>query len=260
MSSLPNPIEFKDYKVELSKTIKFDNSTPDYDLSSIYEKMKENKIPQGYISQLFDIELLKASKNIQIVLKQFICYDNYNKSLAITLKENGKIVTVSIHRSKNKDDFIVKWKTLGSKKYIKSNIKDNFVFVVYGMAEIILCELLEMSYIAFQSDSIAKTLSQNTQFQDEIKPQLKGKYIIPLLDNDESCFSTIEPLKSELKDIVKTIVPLQMINLHYMDILINGGQVVKEYPKGYDFRDWCNEKKDISQIEEIISNCIKAEL
>ena len=68
------------------------------------------------------------------------------------------------------------------------------------MAEIILCELFDISYIAFQSDSITKNLQNHKQWNEEIKPIIQDKYLILLLDNDDSCRNTINPIKEQLEN------------------------------------------------------------
>lgn len=256
--SLRDPSQFKKFNKELSKNLKFDNSTPKYNLESIYNYIKTNEIPKGYISQLFNKNILNGNPNIQKILKKFFGYDKYNDSLVVFLKENNQIKTISIHRSNDKDNNIIKWKTLGSKQYIQHNIKDNYIFIVYGMAEIILCEILELSYVAFQSDSIVKNLSSHEQFQNQIKPNLKDKIIIPLLDNDRSCINTVSYLKNELNNISKKIIVLNMYSLHDMYILTHGGKTIKKLPSGYDFRDLVNMVEDTKKIKIILEESIKA--
>lgn len=242
MNKLPNPNDFKTFKMELAKSIKFDDVV-DYDLSQIISQLQP--LPKAQISKIIDVEILKSNPNTIEILKQFVKWNDYYKSVVIVLQD----VTVAIHRADG-----IKWKTYGSKKFIQHKIKDNFIFVVYGMAEILLCEILELSYIAFQSDSIVKTLETNEQWQNEIKPNLNGKNIFLLLDNDESCEATIKPIEKELK----RVFPISMMDLHIMEIaFLYGGTLKKELPKGYDFRDWCNDVKDVAKIENILKETIR---
>ena len=155
MSKLPNPKDFVNFKKDLSKAIKFDEVATNYNLEEIYNSMINNSIPSGYISKLIDLQILEHNPKAKGILKRFICYSKLDDSIVIVLKDKEEIKTIAINRAKDKEGNLIKWKTFGSKKYIQYKIKDDFVFIVYGMAEIILCELFDISYIAFQSDSIA---------------------------------------------------------------------------------------------------------
>ena len=147
------------------------------------------------------------------------------------------------------------------------------VFVVYGMAEIILCELFDISYIAFQSDSITKTLQNHKQWTEEIKPKLQDKYLILLLDNDISCKSTIEPLKEETPS-PENIIIFEMIDLLQTKVFLNDRKKIvsnsskevwkkhhqKILEQGYDFKDFCNSVADVEKIENILKKTIKAKI
>lgn len=256
MNSLPNPNGFKNFKASFSSRLQFDDTKSKHDLEKIIEALKKNPIPQGYISKIFDERILKHNPRVQKILKKYFNYSKMDDSLTITLKDGDKIKTIVIHRTIDEDGNLTKWKTVGSKKHIHINVKDNFVFCVYGMKEIVLCELLEMSYMAFQSDSITKSLHRNEQFQNEIKSKLDDKYLILLLDNDSSCRSTINPIKEELKVVVKEIIPIEMQDLWNNHILTNGGRD-RTLPKGYDFTDFANDVKDVSMIENNLKELIK---
>lgn len=273
MSDLPNPKEFKSFKADLSKSIKFDDVVSNYDLNEIYNSLKKNPIPGGYISKLIDLQILEHNPRAKEILKRFICYSKLDDSIAIVLKDKEEIKTIAIHRAKNKDGNIIKWKTYGSKKYIQSKIKDTFIFIVYGMAEIILCELLELSYIAFQSDSITYGLDNHTQWIEEIKPMIQDKYLILLLDNDTSCRKTINPIKEQLENPQNVIV-IEMIDLLFTKAFLTDTTGIvsseskkvwlehnnKMLDKGYDSKDFCNEIKEPQKIEEILKETIKAKL
>ncbi len=260
MSSLPNPKDFNNFKIELSNRIEFDEMQQDYDLNNIYNSFKKNPIPAGYISKIFDIDILKYNPKAKEILKEYVTFSKEDDSLVITLKNNEEIKTIAIHRSLNKDNKIIKWKTYGSKKYIHHKIKDDFVFIVYGMSEILLCELFDISYIAFQSDSIALNLNNHTQWIEEIKPKLENKYLLLLLDNDESCRKTINPIKEQFEES-QIIIPIEMEDLEVMEkAFLYGGTLKQQVPKGFDFRDYCNEIKNPQKIEEILKETIKAKL
>ena len=258
MSNLPNPRTFGSFKAELSKTIQFDKESY-YDLNKIYDSLKSNPIPSGYISKLINLQILEHNPRAKEILKDFICYSKLDDSLAIILKDsNQEVKTIAINRAKDKDKNLIKWKTYGSKKYIQYKIKDDFIFIVYGMAEVLLCELFELSYIAYQSDTVALNLDNHNQWIEEVKPLIQDKYLILLLDKDISCRKTIEPIKKQMTN-PQNVIPIEMDNLHYMKALLYGGTVTN-LMKGYDWRDFCNEIKDPEKIEQILRETIKAEL
>ena len=273
MSSLPNPKDFVNFKKDLSKAIKFDEVATNYNLEEIYNSMINNSIPSGYISKLIDLQILEHNPKAKEILKRFICYSKLDDSIVIVLKDKEEIKTIAIHRTKDKENNLIKWKTLGSKKYIQYKIKDDFVFIVYGMAEILLCELFDISYIAFQSDSITKNLQNHKQWNEEIKPIIQDKYLILLLDNDESCRKTINPIKEQLESPQNTIV-IEMIDLLFVKAFLTDTTGIvsiesksiwlqhkqENLIKGYDFKDFCNEVKNPKTIEEILKNTIKAKL
>lgn len=256
MSNLPNPKEFKNFKADLSQKIKFDVIEASYDLEKMFNAIQKNSIPAGYISKLFDLKILKHNPNVRKILKEFIAYSKLDDSIAIILKNDEEIKAIAIHRTKDRENNLIKWKTYGNKKYIAYKIKDDFIFCVYGMKEILICEIFEISYIAFQSDSIAKGIKHNEQFQNDIKPKLDGKYLILLLDNDSSCRDTINPIKEELQTVVRSIIPIEMQDLWTNHIIMNGGRD-KTLPKGYDFVEFVNDVKSISMIENNLKDLIK---
>ncbi len=248
MSNLPNPNDFKTFKVELEKSVKFDEDKS-YNLEDIFKSLVA--LPKGEITKIIDIEILKSNPNTKTILDKFVKWSNYHNSMAIVLEDK----TVTIHRAKDGK----KWKTYGSKKHIQHLIKDddNVIFVVYGMAEILLCEIFEVSYVAFQSDSITKSLDSNTQWLNEIVPKIKDKYLVLLLDNDDSCRNTINPIS----EYSQNVIPLEMMDLHEMEIaFLYGGTLRKELPKGYDFRDYCNHVKSTEKIENILNETIKGKI
>ena len=273
MSSLPNTKDFGSFKAELSKTINFDEVEQSYDLKNIFDSLQNNSIPSGYISKLIDLEILEHNPKTKEILKRFICYSKLDDSIVIVLKDKEEIKTIAINRAKDKEGNLIKWKTFGSKKYIQYKIKDDFVFIVYGMSEIILCELFDISYIAFQSDSITFGLDNHNQWIEEIKPMIQDKYLILLLDNDESCRKTINPIKEQLANPSNAII-IEMIDLLQTKAFLTDTTGIvsiesrkkwqehhnKILDKGYDFKDFCNEVKNPQTIEEILKNTIKAKL
>ena len=267
MSNLPNPKDFGSFKAELLKTVKFDEVATNYNLEEIYNSMINNSIPIGLIEDIFKI----TSLNMEEIIKKYLVYSKIDNSLAIILKDKEEIKTIAINRSFDKDKNLIKWKTLGSKKYIQYKIKDDFlVFVGFGMKEILLFEMMEVSYIAFQSDSIVYGLNNHTQWIEDIKPMIQDKYLILLLDNDESCRNTIYPLKNEHK----FVIDIEMIDLlqekafltDITNIVSNESKKIWREKKlislnkGFDFVDFVNETKNLNILNEILKRVIKVKL
>ena len=130
-----------------------------------------------------------------------------------------------------------------------------------------------MFSIAFQSDSITKNLQNHKQWNEEIKPIIQDKYLILLLDNDDSCRNTINPIKEQLENPCNSII-IEMIDLLQTKAFLTDTTGIvsiesrkkwqehhnKILDKGYDFRDFCNKIKNPIEIEEILKNTIKAKL
>ena len=91
---LRNPNEFKTFKMDFNAKVKFDSTSPKYNLEQVYRTMKANVIPKGFISQLLDVEVLNSFNNTQEVLKRCILFDKINKSAAIAIKEDEKIKAI----------------------------------------------------------------------------------------------------------------------------------------------------------------------
>ena len=136
--------------------------------------------------------------------------------------------------------------------------------------------MLELSYIVFQSDGIAKSIESNRYYLQEIKPHIKDKYIILLLDNDESCYQTIKPLQIAFKDIVKVVLPIKMIDLLTTEVFFNDKEhrasqesrsiwkENKQVPENYDFKDVVHmilePKRVVDVLHLTISNLLKERL
>lgn len=258
---LRNPNEFKTFKMDFNAKVKFDSTSPKYNLEQIYRTMKANVIPKGFISQLLDVEVLNSFNNTQEVLKRCILFDKINKSAAIAIKEDEKIKAIAIHKSIDKEGNAVKWVTLGSKSYIPFKIRENakVILLLVGMKEFFLMELMEhLDYICPQSDSIVKGLSRNKQFLDEIKPKLKGKLVVYVAENDESSRELIHPLKEEHPNILNID-----INDFYLFHIIgagNGGADI-ELPRGCDMVDLINMfKNDVGSIFKSLKEYIQMEV
>ncbi len=156
-----------------------------------------------------------------------------DQSETIHLVDNeGKVKTIAIRRSGD-----IKWKTFGSKKYCPYDIKDDYVFLFSGMAELVIIKMLGLSYVMIQADGMVKHLPY------ELKSIAANKVIIILQDNDES-FKNIVP------EIVNFFDSSEVITIDFEEVL---GRNLK---KGYDFRDFCNEIKDAKKVMNLIENQI----
>ena len=160
-------------------------------------------------------------------------YSNDYRSLSLILSdENNELKTVAIRRNNNakKIESWEKWKKYGSINYIPSKVSDEdaTVYVAFGMMEIIVMELLGLSYIVFQSDSVAKKLDKNEQFL-KIRNSINGKKLVLLLDSDDTCRETVKPLKRLLSSASEIAV------IEFEKVL------QRELEKGYDFVDYINE-------------------
>ena len=169
-----------------------------------------------------------------------IGYSNDYRSLSVILTDaNNEVKTIAIRRNNNpkKVEFWDKWKKYGSINYIPSKVIENdmIVYVAFGMMEVVLMELLGVSYIVFQSDSVAKKFDKNEQFL-KIRNSVNGKRLVLLLDNDEACRETVKPLSRFLSSASEMVV------IEFEKVL------KRELKKGYDFVDFINEVSCDSDI------------
>jgi len=199
-------------------------------LENIADEMFEN-LPKGFIDptreacRLIDRDLWRID-GVTIAYK-YLGFSSKYESLTVSLfDEKEEVKAICIRRATDREGNAIKWKTYGSKRFIPYRIfdeADRTLFVGYGIAEMLLFELLEYNYMILQSDSIAHNLSSNPY-----APQIEDRYIFALLDNDESCKATLEPLQKHYADC--RVYGIDFENLHDRGL-----------PKGYDFRDFCNE-------------------
>lgn len=181
--------------------------------------------PTTLLYELIDRDLWRLRGNE--IISRHIGYSSKYKSLTVSLFDQEQSVkTICIRKAVDKEGNPVKWKTYGSKRFIPHTIfdpDDPVLFVGFGIGEFLLLELLEFNYMVIQSDSIAKNITHNPY-----APKLENLYIFALLDNDESCKATVEPLQKHYDRC--TVRGIDFENL-----------LDKELPKGYDFRDFCNQ-------------------
>jgi len=275
MSSLPNPKEFKHFKMQLHQVVRFDEVITDEikhsKLINIYKAINSNKnYSTDCIYNILNKKFLDSiDKDIkQKVYSKYLRYDTIEQSPCIVVKDKYNVIQfISVHRAKDG----TKWKKkVGSNaKYIHYNIFDYIIFVAYGIGEMLILELLGLSYILLQSDSVANTLHINKQFNDEVKPLLKDKLLVPLLDNDYSCFKTIQKLQENLKNTVKLCLPLYMIDILTTSVFFNDTnnstsqeartiwKNTKIVPSKYDFKDYVLNEFNPIKIKDIVFKTIE---
>ncbi|NPA64211.1 MAG: hypothetical protein GXO16_04470 [Epsilonproteobacteria bacterium] len=180
--------------------------------------------PTPLLYELIDRDLWRL-KGMEII-EPYIGYSTRYKSLTVSLFDKDRIMAICIRKAQDKEGNPIKWKTYGFKRFIPYRIfdpNDPTIFVGYGIGEFLLFELLELNYMVIQSDSIAHSLQANPY-----TPKIKDRYIFCLLDNDSSCRATLEPIKEHFKEC-------EVYGMEFENMLD------KELPKGYDFRDFCND-------------------
>jgi hypothetical protein len=248
MIALPEVQRFKAHKLELCQTHTFNkpNSTSEMDLEEYHRnliaaKRKQLQLVQNgevvvnpieLLYELFSKKFLESFECAAFsVFDKHIGYSKKHQSLSISLIEDGLVKTTAIRNSFDQAGNLIKWRTYGSKKTIPHKIKDDFIFVAVGMAEFVLLEMMNVSYVLLQSDSVYRHISK------EIIAQVHGKNIIILKENDAS--------------FEKLIVELRQIFIGFNIFVIDFEKVLqKPLPKGYDYRDFCNEIGDINIVEE----------
>lgn len=273
MSNLPNPKEFKSFELQLCKVVKFDNSTNENKkeiLLRVYNAMNKNIVNPSSIYNILNKRFLDTIDETiqQKVIKKYLRNDTVNNSPSIILEnERNTLQAISIHKAKDG----TKWKKItgSNTKYVHYRISNFIVFVAYGMGEMLTLELLGLSYILFQSDRITNTLETNTQWNEEVRPKLKNKLLVMLLDNDVSCLSTIQNLNENLKGVVKMCLPIQMIDLittsaFFNDIENRASQQAREIWKSrqiidekYDFKDFVLNEYNPENVKDIVMKTIE---
>ena len=162
--------------------------------------------------------------------KERLGYSTKYRSLTISLLDGDEVKAVAIRKAGD-----VKWLTYGAKTFTPYRIKDEFVFFYSGMAEIILMEALNLSFIGLQSDSVLHHLPE------ELKELCRDKVVVILQDNDKS-------FKSMVPKIRKFFEHSDTIIIDFENLLD------RKLPHGYDFRDFCNEIVEPKDILELLEN------
>ncbi len=259
MSNLPNIDDFKSFKMELNDSINYSTvKTAEIDLEAFYLKLKTSREelknknltqidlkPNVLEYKLFELDFLRSiNKRLSPIFNKYLGYSKKHDSLSISIfDEFDKVQTIAIRTAKDKEGNLVKWKSYGLKSYVpyKLDYDDKFVFFAVGMAEYLLFELLEVNYILLQSDSMYRYIS------NELIEKVRNKQIIIFKENDES--------------FEKLIVKLNEIFVESNIFIIDFEKVLnKKLSKGYDFRDFCNEIKNIVAVEQLIELEISKQL
>ena len=239
MNSLPNPKQFTTMKSsDLLANRDATKDTKNYDLEKIHNTFKRaiEKVDRRILVQkgneLVDYHFY-LSTPYPAAAKDLFGWSPKDQSETIHLMDKeGKVRTVAIRRSGN-----IKWKTFGSKKYCPYDIKDDYIFLFSGMAELVIIKMLGLSYVMLQSDGMVKHLPL------ELKSMAANKVVVVLQDNDDS-FKNIVP------EIIDFFHSSEIIIIDFEELL---GRSLK---KGYDFRDFCNEVKDVTKVMNLIEKHI----
>jgi hypothetical protein len=237
-------IEVPDVKVFKGQQKQQQEQKTSYDLQEVGSSIIDGMIERASYDELQKvfkgIELDQYKQNIDslypLVYEEStnvaLGYSREYKSLAVVLLEEGKFQSISIRRNNNVDNKETweKWKKYGTINYIPNKIKkdDKNVYIAFGMMEIVLFEVLGVSYMVFQSDAVAKEFNKSTQVTDLVMKTL-NKNIIIYCDNDESCKDAVTHLQTCFTNAKSLEV------LHFEHVL------AQELKKGYDLIDYVNE-------------------
>jgi len=237
MNSLPNPKQFIAIKSSLSSAHRnMNKATKNYDLEKIHSTFKraikkvDRKILVQKGNELIDYCFYRGTPYPEDAKDLFGWSPKDQSETIHLLDKEGKVKTIAIRRSRD-----IKWKTFGSKKYCPYDIKDDYIFLFSGMAELVIMKMLGLSYVMLQSDGMVKHLPL------ELKSMAANKVIVVLQDNDES-------FKNIVSEIIDFFDSSEVIIIDFEDLL------ERSLKKGYDFRDFCNEIKDAKRVMMLIEN------
>ncbi|MFA9240325.1 MAG: hypothetical protein ACEQSQ_10625 [Candidatus Paceibacteria bacterium] len=259
MSNLPNIDDFKSFKIAFNDSVNYSTvKTVEIDLEAFYLKLKTSReeLKNKNLTQidleanvleykLFELDFLRSiNKRLSGVFDKYLGYSKKYDSLSISIfDEFDKVQTIAIRTAKDKEGNLVKWKSYGLKSYVpyKLDYEDNFVFFAVGMAEYLLFELIDVSYILLQSDSMYRYIAP------EVIEKVKNKQIIIFKENDES--------------FEKLIVKLNEIFVESNIFIIDFEKVLnKKLSKGFDLRDLCNEINNLGAVEQLIEDEIMKQI
>lgn len=233
MSELPNPKEFN-HTLNLVDIVGGSRtSSNSYDLVKMDKQFKaallecDTLTKRALSNELISFQFWRSTPNI--AAKKYFGYSKKHNSLTVHLyNDAGEIQAIAI---RNADG--TKWKTFGSKKFTPYKIRKDIIFLTSGMAEIVISDIMSLSFIGLQSDSMVKHLPK------ELKELAAGKFIVVLSDND---------------DTFRGIIPqIERFFTKSQTIIIDFGKMLeRELPKGYDFRDFVNEVGDAKKVLELL--------
>jgi len=233
---LPNPNEFMNYKATFLPTERTETGSKGYDLVQMDKSFKyalttlEGQLKHQAGNALISWSFWNSSPDKTASYKYF-GYSNKYKSATVHLyNDAGEIQTIAIRDANG-----TKWKTYGSKKFTPYKIKDEVIFISSGMAEIIICDLLGLSYIGLQADGMVQHLPQ------ELKLLARDKFIIILSDNDASFKKTIPTIKHFFEYSQTIVIDFEKV-------------LNRKLPKGYDFRDFVNEIGDAPKVLQMLED------
>lgn len=200
------------------------NDQPKYDLHAIHARAMADFKRIGFsgTAKVQFNELIHPHLQNDRVKNLCIGWSTKYQSITFSLFD-GDELKAHIIRSAKHNGNVVKWKTYGSKTFVPHRIKerDNIVLVASGIGEYALFELMDVSYIAPQSDSVVSGITE--AMIDEVR----GKTIVYLQDNDESG----RKLGAKLQELFSGCVFVRIDFEHVHD---------RDLPHGYDFRDFGN--------------------
>ncbi len=205
------------------------NNPPKYDIHAIHEKAMIDFKRLGFngIAKVQFEELIDSNLQNERVRSLCIGWSEKYQSITFSLLDNTGELKSHIIRTAKHNGNVVKWKTYGSKLFTPNKIKerDSLVFIASGIGEHILFELMDVSYICPQSDSMTAGITQS------MIDKVRGKTIVYLQDNDESGTK----LGLKLQDIFNGCLFVKIDFLHVM-----ADQTEWDIKRGYDFRDFAN--------------------
>ena len=236
MSNLPNPTEFTKHKATFIPIERSQTGSKGYDLVQMdksfkyaltaLEEQRKHKLGNALISWNF----WDSCSTKDASFKYFGYSKKYDSATVHLYNDAGEIKTIAI-----RDASGTKWKTFGSKKFIPYKIKDEIIFLASGMAEIIINDLLGISFIGVQADGMVQHLPS------ELKLLARDKYIVILSDNDTS-------FKEKIPVIQKFFEYSQTIIIDFEKVLD------RELTRGYDFRDFVNEIGDAPTVLQMLED------
>ncbi|MDD5211708.1 MAG: hypothetical protein PHV62_04785 [Sulfuricurvum sp.] len=221
MSKLPNPDEVR--AIIQSKKISSNLSVlPSYDLQAIHERAMKDYSFSGIAKSQF-MELINP--HLWNGKESSLCmgWHSIYKSVTFSLFDKDELKAVIVRKASNHNGEVIKWKTYGSKTFTPSKIKSNdeVIFIASGIGEYLLFELMDVSYIAPQSDSVTSGITP------AMIEQCKGKIIVYLQDNDDSGRKLATKLLEIFCESIFVVVDFENVQ-------------DQELIKGYDFRDFAN--------------------